>query len=175
MSEPLEETYFRWLCAKVIPRHSDIYYGLLLVMYKTEFVWMHQAHGDHNRAAEGIELRLDFLRETNVYQDRLWFDQPCSVLEALIALARRANFQFDTWGVDEWFWLFIKNLGLEDYRRISDGDIPAITDVLNRFIWRTYEADGRGGLFPLQEPKRDQRRIEIWYQFCDYVEDQGLL
>lgn len=172
MSKPIEEQYFDWLCAKVIPLHSDNYYGLLSVMFKMEFVWIE--HGDHNRAAEGLELRADFLTETNVGPDRLWLELPASVLEVLIALAKRANFQTDL-PVREWFWQFIVNLGLEDYRRITDSDIPAITQKLNVLIWRTYGSDGRGGLFPLHEPHRDQRRIEIWFQFCDYVEDQRIL
>lgn len=173
MSEPLEDAYLRWLCAKVLPRHSDNYVGLLTVLHGIEFIWV--VHGDHNRAAEGCELRLDFLRETNRQREQFWFDLPASVLEVLIAFAKRANFQLDTISVSDWFWLMIRNLGLEDFRRINDGMIPVIVDIVNTFIWRTYGSDGAGGLFPLQEPPRDQRKVEIWYQFCDFVEDQGLL
>ena len=172
MSKSVEEEYFDWLCAKVLPLHSDSYHGLLSVMFKTEFVWV--VHGDHNRAEDGVELRSHFLQATDQSAERMWLELPASVLEVLIAFAKRANFQTDL-PVREWFWQFIVNLGLEDYRRITESDIPAIQEKLNVFIWRTYGSDGRGGLFPLQEPKRDQRRIEIWFQFCDYVEDQGIL
>jgi hypothetical protein len=173
MNEPLEDRYFRWLCAKVIPLHSDNYYGLLGVLHRTEFVWV--VHGDHNRAADGVELRLDFLREAGGPRQRDWFELPASVLEVLIAFAKRANFQLDTMPVSDWFWLMVKNLGLEDFRRITEDEVPLIQQILGAFIWRTYGSDGAGGLFPLLEPTRDQRKVEIWYQFCDYVEDRGLL
>lgn len=170
--EPLEDQYFGWLCAKVLSPYETNYSGLLMVLHRTEFVWV--VSRDDNRAADGIELRNDFLRETHFYKDMLWFEQPCSVLELLIALGYRANFQTDI-PVADWFWTFITNLGLEDYRRVSEGDIPAIQEILNTFIWRNYHPDGTGGLFPLLSPKRDQTKVEIWYQFCDYTEDRHLI
>lgn len=173
MSEPLDHTYFRWLCAKVIPRHSDNYHGLLAVLHRTPFEWT--VHGDHNRAGEGVELRQYFLLETSRTPEFGWFELPASVLEVLIALATRANFQLDTMSVSDWFWLMMENLGLKDFRRICERNVSEIERILHTFVWRTYGSDGAGGLFPLLEPKRDQRRIEIWYQFCDYVEDRGLL
>lgn len=174
MDESIEEAYFTWLCAKVTPPYSDVYYGLLLVLHKTEFIWVPSVLGDRNRAADGQELRLDFLRETNVYREREWFECPCSVLEALIAFARRANFQTDI-PVADWFWRFIENLGLSEYRRISESDVPVIQGILNTFVWRTYDRDGRGGLFPLESPKKDQRKVEIWYQFAEFVAEQHLV
>lgn len=172
MNEPIEELYFKWLCAKVMPPHSDNYNGLLTVLHRTEFVWV--VPGDDNRAADGLELRLNFLAETHFYKELTWFETPCSVLEMLIGLCYRVGFQTRT-EVQDWFWTFIRNLGLEECRRITDGDVPAIQEILDRFIWRNYSYDGRGGLFPLQEPHRDQRKIETWYQFGDYVEDQRLI
>lgn len=170
--EPLEDQYFGWLCAKVLSPYETNYSGLLMVLHRTEFVWV--VPGDDNRAADGKELRQDFLRETHYYKDKLWFDQPCSVLEMLIALAYRANFQTDT-PVADWFWTFIRNLWLEEYRRVTEGDIPGIQEILNRLIYRYFQYDGSGGIFPLVSPKRDQRKAEIWYQFCDYVEDQQII
>jgi hypothetical protein len=37
---------------------------------------------------------------------------------------------------------------------------------LNR---RLYTTSGYGGLFPLEEPKEDQRKVEIWYQMMAYL------
>lgn len=173
MEEPIEEVYFEWLCAKVMPKSSDNYNGLLQVLHRTEFVWV--VVGDKNRAEDGLELRLDFLRETNYLREREWFECGCSVLECLIAFAKRASFQTDI-SVEEWFWTFIRNLGLEEYRRISESDIPVITEVLEAFVWRNYKSNGDGGgLFPMRSPEKDQRKVEIWYQFCEYLEDQGLM
>lgn len=171
MSEPIDELYFDWLCAKVITNDHS-YDGLLSVLYKTEFIFV--VSGDDNRAADGLELRSDFLAETNVLIDNLWFEAPPSVLEVLIRFAQVANFETDI-PVAEWFWKFIENLGLNEHRRISDAQVPEIQEILRRFLWRTYDHNGNGGLFPMHEAPRDQRRVEIWYQFCDYVQDQRLI
>src|SRR4051794_4407249 len=121
MNEPIEELYFKWLIGKVMPPHSDNYNGLLTVLHRTEFVWV--VPGDDNRAADGIELRLDFLRETHFYKEMSWFETPCSVLEMLIALGYRIGSQILA-SAQDCFWLFVRNLGLEECRRITDGDIP---------------------------------------------------
>ena len=63
----------------------------------------------------------------------------------------------------------MKNLGLNhcsDKRRLT---YEEVNDVLDRVIWRTYRWDGHGGLFPLNEPEKDQREVEIWYQLSAYL------
>ncbi len=47
MPEPIEESYFDWLCAKVIPMDVNVYYDLMEILYRTEFVWF--VLGDRNR------------------------------------------------------------------------------------------------------------------------------
>lgn len=172
MDEPIDGLYFNWLCAKVLPREAPNYIGLMRILYNTEFVWV--VSGDKNRAEDGLELRLYFLRETHLDKDEAWYYSPCSVLEALIAFSQRASFQTDTPAYD-WFWVFIDNLGLHDYRRVSKTDESKINDILNRFLYRTYDQKGDGGLFPMRRPNYDQREVEIWYQFYEYLEDQGLV
>lgn len=172
MNESLEEIYFNWLCAKVTEPYDTTYYPLLLVLHRKPFVWT--ILGDRNRAADGCELRTDFLRETGFSKDQEWFDYPCSVLEALIGIARRANFQTDI-PVMDWFWRLIENLGLSEYRRVSRRDEEAIQNVLDAFVWRNYDPNGRGGLFPLMSTTNDQRKVEIWYQFAEYVQEQHLV
>jgi len=36
-------------------------------------------------------------------------------------------------------------------------------------ILRRYSKTGKGGLFPLKHPKKDQTEVEIWYQMQQYV------
>jgi hypothetical protein len=67
------------------------------------------------------------------------------------------------------------NLGLEEYRHVARSDRRVIEDILDIFVERKYDPNGYGGLFPLRCPKHDQREIEIWYQFNEYLEDQGLM
>ena len=171
MGEPIENLYFNWLCAKVLSRHVPIYYDLLKIMHKTEFVWIIPA--DRHRAAEGVDLRLDFLLESNEYKDPEWYSEPCSVLEFLIAFSKRAAFQTDT-QTKAWFWKFMENLKLDDYRQISERDEEIVKDILNTFLWRNYTSKGDGGMFPISRTQHDQRDIEIWYQFSEYLNEQIL-
>lgn len=172
MDEPIEGLYFNWLCAKVLSVEIPIYYELMRILYGTEFVWL--VPGDQNRADDGLELREDFLRETTLYSDPEWFNSECSILEVLIAFAKRARFQTGT-PTKEWFWEFLTNLGLDEFRQVSKTDRLVIDDILHDFVWRTYNSNGHGGIFPLRWPKHDQREVEIWYQFTDYLIDQGRL
>lgn len=170
MGEPIENLYFNWLCAKVLSKQVPIYYDLLKILHKTEFVWVVPA--DRHRAAEGIDLRLDFLRESNQCGDSEWDTAPCSFLEFLIAFSKRAAFQTDT-QTRAWFWEFMENLKLDEYRQVSDRDEYVVKDILDTFLWRHYTSKGYGGMFPISRTQHDQRDIEIWYQFSEYLIDRG--
>jgi hypothetical protein len=176
MDEPLENLYFNWLVAKVLNlkplRTSDTYLKLLRKLHRTEFVWM--LSGDDNRADDGKELRREFILQAEIPDNPEWRTQiGCSVLEMLIAFARRAEFQ-DRTPTPDWFWEFITNLGLDKFND-KNFDSEFVELVLDDLIWRTYAPDGNGGLFPIRNPIQDQRDVEIWYQFCEYLVDQDRL
>lgn len=176
MSEPIDGLYFNWLRAQVLARNapSYLYHDLLNLLYRTEFVSF--ILGDDNRHADGLELRLDFLRETGNDFDSYWYHAPCSVLEVLIAFAKRACFETFPDGMSEaeWFWRFIQNLRLDSYQTISRSQKLMVIRILETWMYRVYDPSGEGGLFPLNEPREDQTKLEIWYQFNRYLDDQGL-
>ncbi len=138
-------------------------------LYVKEFVWL--IPNDDNRAEDGKALRYEFINEQGIDEvDQEWLDLGCSFLEMLIALARRAAFESDD-EVVEWFWRFIFNLGLNNhtdsaYTRETEREVD---NVLDTVIFRTYDADGLGGLFPLTHPRQDQRKVELWYQLAAYL------
>lgn len=171
MNGPTEENYFGWLCTKALEHGRRPFGGLLRALHSTEFVWL--VPGDKNRADEGMELRLAFMTEAHSHPDPSWETTGCSVLEMLVALAQRAEFQTDI-SARSWFWTFIENLGLDNYMFTSDSDLREVEERLFTFVWRTYEPDGQGGLFPMQGTQRDQREVELWFQFCEFVEEQQL-
>jgi hypothetical protein len=175
MNEPIEEIYFNWLYSKVasvaVPTPSLTFWTLLRDLHSVEFVWL--VPNDDNRAQDGLDIRKEFLRQSHFEQDPAWMNIGCSVLEMLIAFARRAEFQTDIPARD-WFWRFMENLNL-DYMNDAATDISRIVgDTIDRLVWRTYRRDGSGGLFPLRKSDNDQRKIEIWYQFCEYLIDQEI-
>ena len=62
-----------------------------------------------------------------------------------------------------WFWDMLTNLGID---QACDGNfsIYKVDDIIERFLNREYEPDGRGGLFTVKNCEYDLRDIEIWYQ-----------
>lgn len=177
MGEPLENLYFNWLCAKVVdiretnPRKC--YWTLLKTLHTTEFVWL--ISGDDNRAEDGKDLRREFLLLGEIPDDPDWRTiEGCSVLEMLIGFSRRAQFETEMPSKD-WFWEFIDNLGLKGFTDANHPDQNKIAEILDYFIWRMYDINGNGGLFPIRVSREDQRHTEIWYQFCDYLVDQDRL
>jgi hypothetical protein len=130
--------------------------------------------GDDNRAQDGLDLRADFLRESHLEPDEFWGREGCSVLEMLIAFSRRAEFETDI-PLREWFWKLVDNLGLYECNDATDPDPNFVTEVIERFVFRTYDHNGHGGLFPLRHTPNDQREVEVWYQFSEYVCEEHLV
>jgi len=173
MDEPLDETYFNWLCAKVERNPAPDYVDLFRVLHATPFTWIIDL--DRNREADGRELRQIFTTEMRIRKDLVWFREPCSVFEMLIAFADRAWFQTDDISQVQWFWQFLINLNLDQYHRVVGSDLGHIEETLRIFVDRRYNEHGEGGLFPLRNPKHDQRKVELWYQFFEYLDEQGLM
>jgi hypothetical protein len=170
-TQPLDELYFVWLTDFVggpAGKPDRKYLKLLRQLLTKEFVWV--IPNDDNRAEDGKALRDLFLAQEGISDvDSYWANMGCSMFELLVGLSRRLSFETD--GFDQyrepsgWFWVLVRNLGLAN-SRITKSEIDRKLDV---FIWRTYEPNGRGGLFPLLKAHQDQRKVEIWYQMCAYV------
>lgn len=171
MEVPLEEAYLRWLYSQVAATRwknpTRTYWKLLGQLHKKEFVWF--VPNDDNRAEEGQALRDEFLETSGIdIVDEDWMALGCSFLEMLIALSRRLEFETVAPARD-WFWAMLANL---DLRQLTDAvDIPpeSINEKIDAVIWRTYDENGNGGLFPLLNPEKDQRQVELWYQLNAYL------
>lgn len=173
---PLDELYFEWLYGQVAslkaknPRRT--YWNLCRIIFRKEFVWF--VPNDDNRIADGLDLRNEFLEERKIRRpDPHWMNLGCSMLEMMVALSRRMAFEADG-DPPEWFWEMIDNLGLyDDFNDREDISTEYVEEVLDRVIWRQYEYNGTGGLFPLKNPRRNQKNIEIWYQFSAYLAERS--
>ena len=174
MSASLDERYFDWLysqvCSVRTKNPSKGYKELLHILFTKEFVWL--VPNDDNRVEDGKDLRYEFFEHEGIdpdHRDILWLRLPCSMLELLVALARRLEFE-DEGDVKTWFWEMMENIGLSkdlNDRAVIDRDF--VEEILDRVIWRHYEYNGGGGLFPLVYPEEDQRQVEIWYQLNAYI------
>lgn len=166
MNEPLEESYFNWLLEQAGLENSV---KLGQILFAKEFIWL--IANDDNRMQDGLDLRREFLNlEDHESVDQEWLDLGCSMLEMLIGLARRLA--FDTQNHPHiWIRRLLENLriGLLDVNYRSRQDEEYVEDILDRLIWRNYDYNGQGGLFPLNHPDSDQSKVEIWYQMNAYL------
>ena len=172
-AEDLDERYLTWLYSQVANvktrAKAHTYWSLFRQLHKTIFVAL--VSHDENRIADAREMKYEFLGENEDERGDLdWMRSPCSMLELLIILSRFLAFEMDD-PADIWFWHLIEEL---DFERFNDREYDshaeeAIGEILNRVIWRTYEPSGKGGLFPLNHPDRDQRKVELWYQLNAYL------
>ena len=187
----VHESYF-WYLISIINDERDIcsnYNSLLQKLYSTEFIWSNPM--DSNRAVDGLDLRYTFAKTTaekkwvlNVLCDIDESMEPNShanVLEVLVALAKRIEDDImhrelvgDRTSI--WFWAMIRNSGLYEITDSAYIDSAKTCDNyveyrLDCIMNRKYESNGFGGLFPLIDPKEDQRNVEIWYQMAAWINE----
>lgn len=177
MSAYLDELYFEWLYSQVasvkLTNPKRTYWKLFKILYTKEFVWI--VPNDDNRIEDGKDLRIEFLERRQIDQadiDRDWMMLECSMLELLVGISRRLAFLTS----DKpyiWFWEMLENIGLSKYNDNEHIPRELVEEKLDRVIWRTYNFNGRGGLFPLRRPRKDQRDVEIWYQLNSYILERG--
>lgn len=132
---------------------------------------------DENRAGDGEDLRYRFAWETGMSvpeADECFRDGPCSVLEMMVALAVRCEEHItdDPDSGDrtaEWFDEMLWSLGLSgmDDAHFDETEAKRILDI---FMRREYEPNGRGGLFTILGGQ-DMRTTEIWYQLMRYLNE----
>lgn len=168
-----DDRYFEWLYSHIGPVNYDnpghTYWSMAKQFHTTKFTWF--VRNDANRAEDGLLLREAFIDKWGDEGVTVeWLTLDCSILEMLIALSDRLAFE-SYGGVADWFWQLMSNLGLQRYtdRYYNQHNSGEIAEVLQRVLDRTYGYDGSGGLFPLREATRDQRKVELWYQKEAYL------
>jgi len=172
----IEEIYFSWLYDQIEERRTSELENFIFELHSFPFICL--IPNDDNRVEDGIALRSKFADELDYDIPEVPLaGLPCTVLEMLIALADKLDFilfdhnkgsQFKSW-----FWLLIDNLKLQKYTNDEDATQKKNFNsiVVNKFVNREYQTNGKGGLFPLDHPSADQRDVEIWYQLMNYISE----
>ena len=174
--QSIEMTYIHWLCKKIGVHNFDERTSILIdALYEKGFYW--SVPNDEDRAEDALTLRGEFFEENNLesIDENDW---PITMLEVLIALARRCDYIMSDLDNNDntprWFWEMLTNVGMDMESLNSyeeDYTIDLIDKLLDRILDRTYGASGRGGLFPLNNPEKDQRTVDLWYQMQAYFND----
>lgn len=172
----IKKSYFEWLCECIDCHYNQNYSLLLHYLYNYDFIYILEK--DDNRLSDGLYLRHRFGDELNIPLkdvDNSLFSKPCSIFEVMVALAIRCEESFMTDPDEgdktgEWFWNMVDSLGLSE---MSDDnfDVDYVDHALDRFINRQYKPNGEGGLFTVRKTKKDMRKVEIWYQMMQYLNE----
>ena len=159
--------YFEWMHDIVCGERFSKGFGyrkLLTFLHDTEFVYF--VPYDENRAADGESLRYHYCLVNGCEALEWCLEGPCSVLEMMIALAIRCEEDImvnPEMGnrTAQWFWNMISTMGLAS---CHDGnfDRVLVEDVVDRFLKREYEPNGRGGLFYVRDWDPDVCKKILW-------------
>lgn len=170
MNEDLDDLYLSWLYSQVgdvKERNKSLtYWNLFRQMHSIEFIWL--VPNDDNRVEDGRALRREWVWEHDISPDPVWLALGCTFLEMMIGLSRRLAFEGEG-HPPVWFWHLIDNLGLHNCTDHYSYDRDEVETRINTVIWRTYDRNGHGGLFPLRRARKDQRNVELWYQMSAYL------
>jgi hypothetical protein len=176
----IRDNYFNRLCGLVGvggPAHRC--FNFTRSLFEIEFRGI--LGSDSNREEDGKDLRAEYCGEPYTRYVERALEGPCSMLEMLIALAKRIEEMLSTPDKPDrtgiWFWEMIHNLGLREYQdrdSVEKKERNALYNrkIIDRFIERLYNANGDGSLFPQKYPAFDSRTIEIWYQVQAYYMDE---
>ena len=179
VEEATEWRYFQWLYSMIGPvsdkNPNHTHFMLAEQLHKRIFQW--RVPNDDNRAMDGIYLRDEFCDFIGTWGECGRPFLKCSMLEMLISLSRRAAFEADDLSnnphaVGEWFWRMLENLNIKKYTDeifLGEEATEIVNEAISDVIYRRYGYDGRGGLFPLEHPREDQRTIELGYQLSAYL------
>ena len=174
--DSVKNRYFEWLynyvCKGRVNKQVS-YRKLFMTLHSIDFDFY--IHDDVNRALDGIDLRNRYAAVINDESVTDILDDPCSVLEMILALAIRCEetiMDDPRYGdrTGQWFWDMLNNMGIG---RMTD-DIFDKTYVINKiydFLERRYSPEGRGGLFYIKGCKEDLTNIDIWSQLCWYLDN----
>lgn len=163
------EEYERWLETIVASRSKHNGDGIPFFLFHNEFTF--RMSRDRNRAEDGVALRRKYLNAPRNPELPGWQTEPCTVLEMLIALAIRVDNEYigdpNRPNPGAFFWEMVENLRLIPI--LSAYGMRENRKKLRKWLDRGFEYNGFGSIFPLHQPRNDQREIEIWDQMNAYL------
>ena len=192
----VKDSYFNYLLSLISSDEIDArqdYYNLCTLLFDTEYTVLNPM--DNNRANDASTLRERWLDNIRVKDERLKQEYandvvvtPISVLEVLIALCVKVEDQIlANPDVDyiaaKLFWELMDNLVKYGtfgtaYKKASDiltdekwctFTEDAMKASIKKVVTRTYHEDGRGGLFPIDKCKTNQRKMHLWANCMYYI------
>lgn len=171
-----DRRYLKWLVSLV---DGNDHLLLFKQLHEIIFRWDPDVPMDENREYDGRRLRDMFEEETGYHIPTALQDWPSSFLEVLVALAVKMEKGImhapgNGDGTAAWFWMIAGNAGFTRctdtwYEDNGQSAYFYVAERSDEILLRRYSSNGSGGLFPLENPKEDQRKVELWYQMNAYI------
>lgn len=163
--------YFEHLVDQIMMPSKTDYIVLLNILANKQFIWSLDIPNDENRAEDGKAIRYEYVDEVDDYMTKDDMEAPASVLEVLIALARRIDDDIGRSGENNpapWFWMMIDNLKLtpcKDWCCNKD----YVDQQIDIWLLRKFTKHGIGSPFPCPTLSHNQCQQEIWCQMNDWI------
>ena len=169
----MREEYFDWLYSLAMGKDEN-YIVLCEFLDSIDFEYVNPM--DSNRYEDGVTMRYRFAYDKSLPRAAIAGEidnKQCSIFEMMVALAVRIeeDVMEDSSHEDRtslWFKDMLKSLTLDDMTN-RNFDRDRAEKVIDAFLLRRYQQNGRGGLFTVNDAPGDMRRAEIWYQAMWYV------
>lgn len=166
------DEYFRWLCDYVKHPKYKKTNKLLSKLHSIDYIYF--IDFDRNRMQDGLNMRRYFAEETG-YDDILYWNSKCSVLEMILGLAvQMQNMTEDNtndYTASKWFWEMLDNLEISSMTNSRFNEIE-LDNIINIFMDREYDKHGyKYNLFIINNIYDDLTKVELWYQMCWYIDD----
>jgi hypothetical protein len=165
---PMNE-YYIWLLEQVsavsLAPYSN-YQALLQDLFFIPYTYTNAL--DKNREIAGLDLRKDFAYSVGIDVSDVRQD-PCSVLEMLIGLAKYMSDIYD-YTVTKWFWEMIGNMHLDHF---YDGHYNSsqVAHTIDEWLQGKYSFRGVGTPFPLRNFSEDTRKMQLFDIMQAYVNE----
>lgn len=176
----ITESYRSWMMEKM--RAATHYAILFDILHDTQFEWF--VEWDAHRASDGRNLRVRYEEEMGYEYPDFLYEQPCSFLEMVIAMAFTIEdrIMYDPDEGDRtylWFWEMMHNIGLdictdEWLARNGKDGLDYVNHQTEIVIKRRYDDNGYGSLFPCKDDSVDMRKEELWVQANAYFLDRSV-
>lgn len=173
--------YYHWLCdeLQIDPEKSKIESVCALLMVSP---FVPQLQEDENLVESALYARRNFVRSQDAAAKREFYRAmgPCSVLEILVVLVNDMSYKLlgnrlASSNQGALFFELMDNLGLgwindDAFGRDPEACSDYVEDVLSQFVSRNYAENGEdGGLFPLDNPPDDMRKMGLYSQLDAYL------
>lgn len=172
-----EMAYRDWIIDSMNVLEED-YRPLLKVLYNIPFHC--ELSEDENRLADGIEIRKVWLEEYFPDPDLDIYWGPANILEVLLGVARRIEFQiygrdgYLEWDLARIFWDLIENLGILGYfGPLNPEEIEEIEQISWDFMTKKRHKNALCcNIFHFASKKRQYWRMSIWDQMGLYIAEK---